>query len=97
MLLLRAPQDRAWRRRAFLVMCRARHAKLRPPPPRKSQRIWARIQRGVVAGWATPATTVRAGSSSNASTGQEHGSPGGLAWLLEPANDDVFRLIVGFL
>lgn len=100
-MLAHAPQDRAWRRRGFLVMCRARHAKLHAPA-RQSRRLRARRQREGAVGWTTTGVTARvgrgsgSGSSGSSATGQDHGS-GGLTWLLEPANDDVFRLIIGFV
>ena len=107
-LLASAPQDRAWRRRGMLVMCRAHPDRLRlgaklpdtaeaieQPQGRPSQRPRrSEVKVDVTRGDARGGSA--GGAGGNSAGGGGGGFDGVVAWLMA-LEEDVFRTIVGFL
>lgn len=98
-LLLRAPAERAWRRRGLLVLCRAYPDRVRPVrqhrkrPPDETARTTA-----------APKTRSRAkrAAAEAGSAGRQEGGGGGdwrsaAGWVLGLEEEGLFRTIVGYL
>ena len=110
-LLHRAPNDRAWRRRRFLVLCRAHPEKLRlEVAPRKMAHGGANGAGSKVASKfpRTESAAARGTAGGSATRGDDPGgaaenAAGGqgfdvvAAWLMDQREDGIFRQIVQFL